>query len=249
MRSCSFILILAMFLALPLHAQDLASTCHASSTYDLTLQAHGFLFDRTAPSPTRVEVSGASLRVDGVEVRLATGERSRLTFFERDLGALVPRARAVADHGVDLATQTVLAEADRLGLTADARVELDRRVAAHASRLKQRIAASRSTRDWNGPALDQYVSDITADLLPLITADLGQQALQAALSGDTGAALSLRDGALDLATGLKSRLRERMQVLRPQIVALCPSIRQLLELQGGFTDPYGKPLKLLESDP
>lgn len=248
MRSWSFILILSMFLALPLHAQDLASTCHATSSYDLTLQPRDLLFDRTTPSATRVEVGGG-LRVDGVEVHLAGGEGGRVTQFEQDLRALVPRVRVVAEHGVDLAAQSVRAEADRLGLSTATRAALDRKVAADAITLKQRIAGSQSTRDWHGPALDQYVSNITADLLPLITADLGQQAVQAALSGDMQAALSLRDSAVDLATGMKSRLRERMQALRPQIAALCPSIRHLVELQRGFTDSQGRPLNLLEIDP
>ena len=249
MRSWSLVLFLPALLALPLHAQDLASTCHAASSFDLTLQSRALLFDRTAPDPTRVELGGGNLVVDGVQVPLAAGERSRVTLFERDVRALVPRARAVAERGVDLATQSARAEADRLGLTAATRVELNRRLAVDANTLKQRIAASRSTKDWQGAALDQYVSGVSADLLPLVTADLGQQAVQAALNGDMQAALSLRDDAVDLTSGMKSRLSARMQELRPQIAALCPSIRHLVELQRGFTDPHGKPLNLLEVNP
>lgn len=249
MRSWFLVLILSVTPVWVLHAQDLASTCHATSSYDLTLQPGQLQFDRDAPDPTRVTIGGGSLRVDGTEVRLAAAERERLTAFERDVRALAPRVRAVAEHGVDLAARSVRAEADRLGLSASARAEVDRRLAADAAALKRRVAASQSTKDWHGEAFDQYADDLGADLLPLVTSDLGQQAMQAALSGDTQAALSLRDAAVDLADGMKSRLQERMQALRPEVAALCPSIRRLADLQQGLTGPGGEPLHLLEITP
>lgn len=235
--------------AWPLHAQDLATTCHATSTYDLTLQPGELQFDRAAPAPMRVTMSGSSLRVDGTEVRLATAGRDRLVAFEQGVRALVPRVRAVAEHGVDLATQSVRAEADRLGLSAATRAELDQRLATDAAGLKRRIAASQSTKEWHGEVFDQYVSGLGTELLPLVTADLGQQAMQAALSGDAQAALSLRDTAVGLSSGLQSRLHEQMQALRPEIAALCPSVQRLAELQQGLTGPRGEPLQLLEITP
>ena len=49
---------------------------------------------------------------------------------------------------------------------------------------------------------------------------------------------------MDVAT-----LQQRMQALRPQIAALCPSIRRLAELQQGVRDGNGRPLNLLQIDP
>jgi hypothetical protein len=60
------------------------------------------------------------------------------------------------------------------------------------------------------------------------------------------AAASLRDRASDLATQLRPRLERRMQALRPQIQALCPSIRRLAELQQGVRGANGQPLNLLQ---
>jgi len=157
--------------------------------------------------------------------------------------------RTVAQHGVDMAVQALRAEAAGMGLSADTRAELDQRLAAHAVDLKRRIATSDSTHDWDGGALNQYVNQIENELLPLIAADLGQQALNAALSGDLQTAASLRDRAADLATELQPRLQQRMQALRPQIEALCPSIRRLAELQQGIRGSDGKPLNLLQVDP
>jgi hypothetical protein len=127
--------------------------------------------------------------------------------------------------------------------------ELDRRLAAHAAELKQRIAQSQSTHDWQGDLAQDYADRIAGDLIPLVAADLGQQALAAAMNGDLGEAARLRDQATDLATQLKPRLQQRMQALRPQVQALCPAIVRLAELQQGVAGADGQPLHLLHAGP
>lgn len=241
--------LMLVFGASPLHAQDLAATCHASSSYDLTLQPDSLMFERPSPAPFHVQVAHGSLRVDGTAVALNAEAQDRLSLFDRDLRALVPRVRDVARNGVDIAVQALHAEETGMGLSAQTRAEFDRRLARHADELKQRIAASRSTRDWQGPAMNQAIDRITSDLLPLLAADLGQQAIDAALGGDLQAAADLRDRAADLATRLQPRLQQRLQVLRPQIQALCPAIRQLADLQQGLPDVHGHPLSLVQIDP
>jgi DUF2884 family protein len=240
---------LTLLLAIPaLHAQDLATTCHASSSYDVTLKSDSVLFDRASPAPFHVELQRGSLRTDGVDAHPNAEDQDRLALFERNLRALAPRVRAVAQNGVDMAVGAMRAEADGMGLAAGSKAEFERRLAAHAGDLKRRIAASNSTHDWQGDAANQYMNQIAADLLPLLAADLGQQAINAALSGDLEAAASLRDRAADLATALQPRLQQRMQALRPQIQALCPSIQRLAELQQGVRGGDGRPLNLLQMD-
>jgi len=229
-----------------LHAQDLAATCHASSSYDVTLKADNLLFDRAAPAPFHVELQQGALRTDGAAVRLNAEDQDRLALFERELRALAPRVRTVAQSGVDMAVQGMRAEASDMGLGADTRAEFDRRLSAHANELKRRIAISRSTHDWQGDAADQAMQQIGADLLPLLASDLGQQAINAALAGDMDTAATLRDRAADLATELQPRMQRRMQALRPQIEALCPSIQRLAELQQGVRGSNGQPLNLLQ---
>jgi hypothetical protein len=238
--------VLPLFAALPLHAQDLAATCHATSSYDVTLRPDSLLFDRPSPAPARVELSHGALRVDGAAVLLNAEDQDRLTLFERDLRALAPRVRTVAQHGVDIAVQGLHTEAAGMGLGADTQAELDQRLAADAVDIKQRIAASNSTKDWQGDAMNRYVSQIEGDLLPLVAGDLGQQALNAAMGGDLQTAAALRDRAANLSTQLEPRMRQRMQALRPQIEALCPSIRELSALQQGVRDNRGRPLNLLQ---
>ncbi|WP_458070329.1 DUF2884 family protein [Rhodanobacter sp. BL-MT-08] len=240
----------ALLLALaisPVYAQDLASTCHASSSYDVTLNADSVVFDRATPAPLRVEIQRGSLRTDGIMVQLNAENRDRMTLFERDLRALAPRVRAVAQNGVDMAVQAVRAEAAGMHLSAATRSELEQRLNDHARDLKRRIAASRSTHDWDGDAIGQYANQIAADLMPLIASDMGQQAIDAVLSGDLQAASDLRDQAASLSTQIQPRLLRRMQALRPQIQALCPSIEALSELQEGMRGSNGQPLDLVQT--
>jgi hypothetical protein len=243
------VLSLALLTAPPLHAQDLAATCHASSSYDVTLTPDNLLFDRPSPAPRRVVIAHGSLHTDGVTVPLKPEDQDRMTLFERDLRALVPRARMVATHGVDMAAQGVRAEVAGLGLSADTQSEFDRRLSRHASELKQRIAVSQSTHDWQGDIAQQYANQVANDLLPLLAADIGQQAINAALAGDMQTAAGLRDRASSLATELQPRLQQRMQALRPQIQALCPQIKRLAELQQGVRGSNGQLLNLLQVGP
>jgi hypothetical protein len=245
----SLAIVLFLFAALPLQAQDLAATCHASSSYDVTLKTDSLLFDRASPAPFHVELQHGALRTDGVAVHLNAEDQDRLALFERDLRTLVPRVRVVARNGVDLAMRAMRAEADGMGLAAATRAEFDRRLGVHADQLRQRIATSRSTHDWQGDVAGEYANKVAADLLPVVAADLGQQALDAALAGDLQSAASLRDRASALASDLQPRLQQRMQALRPQIEALCPSIQRLAELQQGVRGSDGHPLNLLQIAP
>jgi hypothetical protein len=247
MRLRSRFVVLTLSLAsVALHAQDLATTCHATSSYDLTVTPDRLLFDRPQPQPRQVELRDGSLRTDGTPVTLRPDDEDRLAVFERELRALMPRVKAVASNGVDMLVAATHDEGARLSLSPDTRAELDRRVAARAAELKQRIAASNSTHDWQGNLADQYANQIVADLMPLVANDLGQQAMNAAMTGDLQAAANLRDTAADLSTQLRPRLEQRMQALAPQVKALCPGVQRLAELQQGIRAANGQPLNLLE---
>lgn len=246
MRMLFLVGLLTVLSTMSVHAQDLATTCHASSSYDLTLAPGDLLFDRASPAPRRVVIAHGSMHVDGSAVALDPEQQDRVAVFDRDLRALVPRARKVAQNGVDMAVQALREEVANLGLTADTRAEFDNRLNARATALKQRIVSSQSTHDWQDDAMQQYANQVAGELMPLLVADLGQQAINLALSGDLQGAANLRDRASSLATELQPRMQQRMQALRPQIEALCPAIQRLAGLQQGLRDSRGQPLRLLQ---
>jgi hypothetical protein len=228
------------------HAQDLAKVCHATSSYDLTVQPDRLVFDRDAPAPTRVVLGAGTLLTDGQNVPLNYEEQDRLAVFQRDLRALMPRVKAIAQQGVDVTLQLVRDESNGLNLDADTQAELNRRLDVHSAQLHQRIAASQSTHDWHGDAADRYANDVVSDIAPLLISALGQQAVNAAMSGDLQQAAALRDRASNLAGSFQPRLERRLQVLRPQIQALCPDIERLSELQAGIRAGNGRPLNLVQ---
>lgn len=244
----SLALLIALTLSAAAQAQDLADTCHAGSSYDLTVAPDRLRFDRPAPAPRRIELRDGRASVDGAPLRLGAADSDRLALFEHDLRALLPRARAVARDGVDLAAKVLREEGAALHLGSEARRQYEATLAARATELKRRIDASTSTRDWQEDALRRWVDDVAAELARPVAADLGAQALAAAASGDFAAAADLRDRAADLAGELRPRIERRLQALRPRIAELCPAIRQLHELQDGVRAADGRPLALLEID-
>ena len=229
-----------------LHAQDLSKVCHATSSYDLTMQPGRLIFDRAEPAPTRVVIASGSLQTDGQTVSLNAEDQDRLALFQRELLVLAPRVKRVINHGVDVSVQAIQEAAAGLNLDADTRAQLQQRLQARAADLHQRVAASQSTHDWHGDAADQYANQVIGDIAPLLASSIGQQALAAAMSGDLQQAAALRDEAANLTGGFQPRLQQRLQVLRPEIQALCPDIQRLADLQQGIRASNGRPLNLLQ---
>jgi hypothetical protein len=243
-----FALVALVAIASPARALDLVDTCHADSSYDLTLVASGLVFERASPAPRRIELRDGGLSVDGARVRLNTEDADRLDLFANEVRALVPKVKAIALRGLDLATNVVRNETRTLVKGADARSELDQRIAQHSAQMRKRIATSNSTRDWQVGALERDVEAMAADVAPLLTADLGGQAVTAALSGDVDAAVALQSRAAELDNGLQPKIEARLRELQPDVAALCPAVRRLHELQQGVRDGNGRPLDLVQID-
>jgi hypothetical protein len=242
--------VLALCIAYPASAQELANVCHASSSYDLTILPASIVFDRADDAPRKVTFVDGRLQVEGANVSLRPDQQDQLALFDSGLRALLPRLRRVADHGVDVAAASVRAELVTRAPEALADGELDRRLRAHVTDLHARIARSNSTHDWLGDAFDRYANDMSADLLPLVAGSLTNEAVQMAMTGDLQGAADLRDRASSLASGLPERVRQAVDGrLRPEIRALCPDIRRLAELQDGLTDARGRSLQLLSVEP
>lgn len=229
-------------------AQDLGTTCQVASTYDLTVRPDALVFDRADVAPRAVRMHDGSLSTDGQSVSLRPDEQDRVAVFERDVRALVPKVKAIANDGVDLAARAVRDEAATAAPGAMASGELDRVLNARVADIKRRIAASQSTRDWQENAMRAYAQEIVSDVAPILTQDVGGEAMQLAMNGDLQGAAGLSDRVASVATGAQARVVARLEAaLKPRIQALCPSILQLRDLQSGLRDATGRPLMLLEA--
>jgi hypothetical protein len=230
-------------------AQDVGQmSCGVASSYDLTVRTDALLFERPEVAPRSVRMHDGSLATDGRAVALRPDEQDRVALFERDVRALVPKAKAIASDGVDVAARAVREEAGRASPGSLSSGELDRTLASRVAEIKRRIAASQSTRDWQADAMRAYAQEIVSDITPLLTQEVGGEAMQLAMNGDLEGAAALRDRVADVSTGGQARVIARLEsTLRPRVQALCPAVRQLVELQSGLRDASGQPLLLIES--
>jgi hypothetical protein len=232
---------------------DFTDICHASSSYDLTVKPQAIAFDRPNPAPRTVMMHAGKVTLDGVALNLNTEDGDRLALFEEEVRALVPKAKAVAERGVDLAVKAMRDTVAREFEDADTRLEFDRVLGRRSTELKRRIADSTTTREWQGDAFDRYADEIAGDLAPLLASAYARRAADAASEGDLGAALSMGERHGGLIAGvvdgdLGPRLAATLEPLRPQIRALCPSLQRLADLQRGVRGADGKPLDLLGID-
>lgn len=247
LRSVTFLF--AACLAGGASAQGLDHACRVASTYDLTIRPDVLLFERPQVAPRSVRMHDGSLSTDGRAVALRPDEQDRVSLFESRLRELVPKAKAIASDGVDLAARAVRDEAAMAAPDAVASGELDRTLNARVADIKQRIASSQSTRDWQEDAMRTYAQEIVSDIAPILTQDVGSQAMQLALSGDLQGAAALRDRVAGITTNGQARVLAKLNAaLGPRVKALCPTVRQLQDLQSGLHDADGRPLVLLEND-
>lgn len=227
-------------------AQGVLDTCHVRSSYDVTIAPDAVVFDRAQPAPERVRMHDGTLQVDGTPVVLDAADHGRIVRFEQITRALEPRVKAIADQAVDLAASVVRRQAGEPATGSALDVHLNDR----AREIRARIARSHSTHDWQGQAFQDEVDRTIADIMPLLVHGLLQQAMTAAVEGDLGAASDLRDRALHLGADLQARMQQRLEVLRPRVRALCPSLHALDVLESGFSTPLpgGVRLDLIEPD-
>jgi len=231
----------------PVRAAVVVEACHAGSRYDVTIAPDVLLFERSGV-PGRVELRDAALVVDGARIPLNTEDADRLQLFSRELRGLVAPLKALAQRALDLATGVVRAEARAVGGDAATRSDVDRRISALAAAMRTRIAASRSSRDWQQDMLERQLDDALAELVPVLAAGAGSKALDALLDGDVDAAVDTQARALALGQRVQAKIERRMEELRPALEALCPDLRRLAELQQGVRDGDGRTLDLVEFD-
>lgn len=229
------LLVVGVLACTGVHAQGLLDTCHASSSYDVTIKSDGVLFDRAQTAPRRVYLHDGQLELDGTAVALDAEDSDRVTLIERTVRELEPKVKSIAERGVDLAAQAVREQAATSAPASGG--ELDARLTSVSGDLKARVARSQSSHDWHGPAFRQYTSQVATSIVPLLASGLLQQAVAVALSGDLDAAARLRQRATHMTAALRARIQEKLQVLRPQVRALCPSLQRLDQLESGIHTP------------
>jgi urease beta subunit len=242
--------VFAMFTVAMPSARALDQTCHTSSDYDLTVTDAALQFERKNASGRRLEMRKGALAVNSQAVALGAGDRQRVAAFESRVRELVPKVKTIAQRGVDLMVVAVREEAVSASPGSAANRQVNARVDARAQELKTKIARSVTSKEWHAEALQGYMAVLLSDVAPLIAGDLAQQAVDRTLKGDLAGVVALRDRAIALRASLETRIRDKLELLQPDIAKLCPSLRELDRLETGMTQglPDGTRLNLIKVD-
>lgn len=213
---------------------ELAGTCGAESTYDLSIGPQWLHFQREHTLPGDVRLGAGRLQVDREDTPVNLEDRDRLVLFEQVLRALVPEVKDVARRGVDLALGAVREEMRRVtGGPPSAQVEAQMRT--RRDQVHARIDASTSTRDWQGEAFELEMQSIANELVPLLAADIAQRGLTLAMAGDMAGAAALQRQAQNLPQTMRARIERSLEPLQPEVARLCPRVRELAELNQGMS--------------
>jgi len=224
------------------------AACSVRSHYDVTVTESALMFERAAAPGQRVEMRGGRLTANGSPVTLGRGDGDRIAAFEKNVRALVPQMKVLAQRGVDLGVVAIREEAAATSPRSARDPQLNARLDARAHTIKARIAASSSSKDWRSLAVNRYVTEAMPDVLPLIGGDLAQQAMDAAMRGDLAAAAAIGGKAEKVRPSLEVRIQQKLQTLQPEADKLCPALRALDALEAGMTAtlPDGSRLNLID---
>lgn len=222
-------------------------TCDFDSDYDLRIAGDRLEFTRDSGAPASVVMRQGRLIVDGVEARLSAEDSRRVAEFEREARALLPEAKGIALDAVDIAF-TALTEVVR-GLSDDAAPTLARLEDARAE-LVEHVQSADGTAGFDGDFIEDTVTGLVGEVVPLIVRDVAAGAVAAALSGDESKIREFERRAERMERELEDRVETSAKSLEARAEALCPRIARLDEIEDGlaFRQPDGSALQLLRAE-
>lgn len=221
----------ALFAAGPAAALRV-DACRVESDYTLRIAPEALHFERTAGTPGRIEMRAGGLRVDGRPLALAAADRDRVRAYERRIRGLVPDVKAIAIDAVGIAIEAVTQVAVSFSGRNDSAAA--RRMEQLGAQLVAKIERADDTREWNDGQLERAVTALTAEVVPALIGDASASAVQAALTGDVGAAAELEARMQDIEHEIQARVEPRARALETRAQALCGRLAELDALEAAI---------------
>lgn len=208
-----------------------ANRCDLDSDYGLAIEPDRLVFTRHDGTPTRIEMAGGQMRIDGEPVALSQADRARVRAFEAGVRELVPEVRAIAMEAVEIAF-TALHEV-AIGLSGDPQPILDRMEASRA-RLVRQLAGDERRLVIDEAQVETAVEELVGELVPELVGQITTAAIAAALSGDEDKVKDIQARADGLEAQIEAKVEPRAEALKTRADALCPQIAELDALDEAF---------------
>lgn len=218
--------------------------CKVRSDYGLRIDDGSVLLKRKSGDPREVRIQDGRLWLDGTEQALGQADRQRVRHIEREVAAMMPEVKAIAEEGLDMAIDALAHVATSLGgddpeLIAEieqARVEFSRAI-------EKKMRGDGFDEDF----LERDIEALVERLTPQIAGKVAALAISAALSGDEAAAKDFERRAEAMGKELETAMEARGKALEAKAEALCGRIEQIDEIENALDLRLadGSPLNLV----
>jgi hypothetical protein len=198
--------------------------CTVRSDYGLRVHGGSVLLNRKSGDPREVRIQEGRLWLDGAEQMLGQADRQRLRHIERELTAMLPEVRAIAEEGLDMAIDALVHVAGSLGVADPALID-------EIERARQDFSQA-IERQMQGDGLDEGLMEhdieaLVERLTPQIAGKVAALAISAALSGDEAAAKDFERRAETMGKELEVAMKSRGKALESRAEALCGRIERI----------------------
>ena len=218
--------------------------CRVRSDYGLNLKDNGVLLKRKSGEPREVRLQDGRIWLDGREQALGQADRQRVRMIEREVAAMMPEVKEIAEEGLDMAIDALAHVATSLGgddpeLLAD--IEKAR------SEFSLAIEKQMQGNGLDEDALERDIEALVQRLTPQIAGKVAALAISAALSGDEAAARDFERRAERMGKELETAMEARGKALEAKAEALCGRIEQIDEIENALDLRLadGSPLNLV----
>jgi hypothetical protein len=237
-------------ISVPAVAHTHVHDCDLSSDYALSIRPDRLVFRRHAGTPSEIEISNGTLRVDGALVATNAADTQRLRDAEREVRSLVPEVKGIARDAIAIAFDAVGQVAAAFAHDGAAARRSAEHIAALGRELDRKIAETDNFDHWEDADIDRLVGSTVEAVVPEIVGNVTAQALKVAFTGDEAAAADLEARADSIEKSVDRAVEKQAAQLEARAMGVCSRLRALDRVQSDMDVrlPDGSRLNLVRVD-
>lgn len=229
---------------------DLNARCHVESRYGVQVENDRLDFTRNSAGtagPSRIELVGGSIHIDGQAIALSAADRQRVNQFQLKLRALLPQVKQIAAESIDIAFVALSTVVTQFS-SDERRAELLGELRALKNDAEHTIATANSTDALENAAFERRLEAAVERIVPTLAGEFAAQAIRVAMSGDADAAASIERRATEFGQQMERSVEGAAKALETKVARLCPQVEALDAIDNSFDWrlPDGSKPELLE---